>query len=340
MDGAPFRIDPFGGHSMKDSLSRRQWLGGMSATLATGLASTSGIAEASATGQQQGKPVPDPFIYCLNTATIRGQGLSIVEEVGLVAKAGFQAIEPWINELERHVEKGRSLRDLEKRIADAGLRVPSAIGFAEWIVDDEGQRKRGLERARRDMDMVRQLGGSFIAAPPSGATKVEVNPLRVAERYRALLEIGAGIGVIPQLEVWGFSRSVSRLGETAQVAMESGHPRACILADVYHIYKGGSEFDSMRLLSGAAIQTFHINDYPAKPPRGEITDAHRVYPGEGIAPLARVLRFLRESGFRRALSLELFNRDYWKQDALTVLRTGLERTRAVVRASLEPARQN
>ena len=54
---------------------------------------------------------------------------------------GYQAIEPWINELERHVEKGGNLRDLGRRITDAGLRVPSAIGFAEWIVDDEGQRK-------------------------------------------------------------------------------------------------------------------------------------------------------------------------------------------------------
>jgi 2-keto-myo-inositol isomerase len=301
----------------------------------------SGFATASVAAgqQQQGRPAADPFTYCLNTATIRGQGLSIVEEVALVAKAGYGAIEPWTSELERHVEKGGNLRDLGTRITDSGLRVPSAIGFAEWIVDDEGQRKKGLERARRDMDMVRQIGGSYIAAPPAGATKVEVGLLRAAERYRALLEIGAKIGVIPQLELWGFSRTLSRLGETALVAIETGHPRACILADVFHLYKGGSDFGGVRLLSGAALPTFHFNDYPAKPPRTEITDAQRVYPGDGVAPLARVLRDLRESGSRCALSLELFNRDYWKQDALTVLRTGLDRMRAAVRPSLEPAGQ-
>ena len=59
-----------------------------------------------------------------------------------------------------------------------------------------------------------------------------------------------------------------------------------------------------------------MNDYPAKPPRSEITDAHRVYPGDGVAPLASMLRDLRRIGFRGVLSLELFNRDYWKQDAL------------------------
>jgi 2-keto-myo-inositol isomerase len=154
-----------------------------------------------------------------------------------------------------------------------------------------------------------------------------------------LLEIGDKIGVTPQVELWGFSRSLNRLGETALVAIESGHPRACILADVYHLYKGASEFGGLRVLNGAAMHTFHLNDYPAKPPRGEITDAHRVYPGDGTAPLARSLRDLREAGFRGVISLELFNRDYWKQDALTVLRAGLGKMRTVVRASLEPERR-
>src|SRR5580704_10681336 len=116
---------------MNDFLSRRQWMGGMSATLVSGLATAS---VATGQQQQQGRPAADPFTYCLNTATIRGQGLSIVEEVALVAKAGYTAIEPWINELERHVEKGGNLRDLGTRITDSGLRVASAIGFAEWIV--------------------------------------------------------------------------------------------------------------------------------------------------------------------------------------------------------------
>lgn len=308
---------------MNDLLSRRQLL---AATAVTGL---------TAAAPAQEKPPADPFVYCLNTATIRGQGLSITEEVDLAAKAGYQAIEPWINELERHVEKGGNLRDLARRISDAGLRVPSAIGFAEWIVDDDAQRRKGLERARRDMDMVRQIGGIRIAAPPSGATKESVHLLRAAERYRALLEIGEQIGVTPQVELWGFSRSLNRLGETAFVAIESGHPRACILADVYHLYKGASDFGGMRVLNGAAMHTFHINDYPAKPPRADITDAHRVYPGDGTAPLAQILRGLRESGFRGVISLELFNRDYWKQDAATVVRTGLTRMRNVVRASME-----
>ncbi|MFM7148504.1 MAG: sugar phosphate isomerase/epimerase family protein, partial [Gemmataceae bacterium] len=157
----------------------------------------------------------------------------------------------------------------------------------------------------------------------------------VAERYAALCEVGATIGVIPQVEVWGFSKSLSRLGESAHVIIESGHPRACLLADVYHLHKGGSGFAGVKLLSGSAMQVFHMNDYPAQPTREKITDADRVYPGDGVAPLVPLLRDLRQSGFQGFLSLELFNRDYWKQDALVVARTGLAKMKAVTARSLE-----
>ena len=68
---------------------------------------------------------------------------------------------------------------------------------------------------------------------------------------------------------------------------------------------------------------------------GEITDAHRVYPGDGVAPLKPMLRDLRALGFKGVLSLELFNPEYYKRDALEVARTGLEKMKAVVQGSGE-----
>lgn len=275
------------------------------------------------------------FHYCLNTSTIRGQKLGIEKEIELAAKAGYEGIEPWINEIDEYVKQGGSLKDLAKRIADHGLVVASAIGFAQWIVDDDAQRVKGLEEGKRTMDLVAQLGGHRIAAPPAGATdKPGLDLAEAAERYRALLELGHKMGVAPQLEVWGFSKNLSRLGETVYVAVESGHRDACLLLDVYHLYKGGSEFNGLRLLGGAGMHVFHVNDYPATPPRSTITDAERVYPGDGVAPLDQIFGDLRAAGFNGMLSLELFNRGYWEQDAFEVVRTGLEKTRAAVEKAL------
>jgi sugar phosphate isomerase/epimerase len=270
------------------------------------------------------------FRYCFNTSTIRGQKLSLLEEIEIAARAGYQAIEPWIGEIETHVRQGRSLADLRKRIVDLGLTVESAIGFAEWIVDDDARRAKGLEQARRDMDLVQQIGGKRIAAPPAGATDVsEIDYLKVAERYRALLTLGDHIGVVPQVEVWGFSKSLHRLGQTLLVAVESNHPQACVLPDVYHLYKGGSDFAGLSLVSGKAMHVFHMNDYPATPPRESIGDGDRVYPGDGVAPLNDIMESLRAVDFNGYLSIELFNKTYWQQDPLDVARTALTKMQAL-----------
>ena len=116
------------------------------------------------------------------------------------------------------------------------------------------------------------------------------------------------------------------------MAVESGHRSACLLPDVYHIYKGGSDFTGLELIHGHAIQVFHMNDYPDIP-RSKIGDADRVYPGDGIAPLATILQTLHRIGCRAMLSLELFNRSYWEQDALQVATTGLEKMKTSVAAA-------
>ncbi len=272
-----------------------------------------------------------PFRFCLNTGTVRGQKLGLAGEIEVAAKAGYQGIEPWIGSIDDYAKGGGSLKDLKKRISDLGLTVESAIGFAEWLVDDDARRAKGLERFKRDMDLVTQIGGKRVAAPPVGATdKPGLDLMVAAQRYRALLELGDQMGVVPQLELWGGSKNLHRLGQCAFVAIETGHPKACVLADVFHIYRGGSDFTGLRLLSGNALQVFHVNDYPAEPPREKINDSFRVFPGDGVAPLPQIIRDLQATCGTKVLSLELFNRKYWEQDALEVARTGLEKMKAVV----------
>ncbi len=215
--------------------SRRELLGG--ATAALGAALTGALPVRAANDKAE------PFMYMLNTSTIQGQKLSLVEEIEVASRCGYQAIEPWIRELDQYVKDGGNLKDLGKRIKDAGLTVESSIGFAEWIVDDDARRKKGLEQAKRDMDMVRQIGGKRMAAPPAGATdRTDMSLLKIAERYGELFDAGARIGVTPMVELWGFSKTLSRLSEAMAVALDSDRAGACVLVDIYHLYKGGSGF--------------------------------------------------------------------------------------------------
>jgi len=313
---------------MTDRLSRRELFqtAGAAGVGAAALA----MSHSAAAKDASGNPARSSFKYCFNTSTIRGQKIPLPEEIDLIAKAGYSGVEPWIREIDAYVESGGKLRDLKKQIADAGLTVQSAIGFARWIVDDDAERKAGLETAKRDMDLLAQIGGLRIAAPPVGAQDVEGMDLRkIADRYRELLKIGEQAGVTPQIELWGHSKTLHTLGEVAFVAAEAGREDACLNLDVYHIYKGGSNFAGLKTIEAAAISCFHFNDYPDIP-RTKIGDADRVYPGDGVAPLDFILQTLASGGFRGHLSLELFNRELWKQDPLAVAKTGLAKMKAAV----------
>ena len=285
-------------------------------------------AAAAASGDAATKSAP--FRFCLNTATIRGHKLGIVKEIEMTSKAGYDSIEPWVDSIEEFVRSGGSLKDLRQRTVDAGLTVEGAIGFPDWIVDDDVRRAKGMERAKREMDLMAQIGARRFAAPPAGATDLpKLDLFKVAERYRALLELGDQIGIVPQLELWGFSKNLNRLGECALVAIETGHPKACVLGDVFHLHKGGSDFRGLGLLGPDTVQVFHMNDFPRDPGREKIDDSFRVYAGDGVAPLPEILGALRKAGGQKVLSFEVFNRLYWTQDPMEVLKTGLARMKGV-----------
>jgi len=315
----------------RNSLSRRRFMAGVGAALSAAV--STGPVRAAPGANKTASNRTAPFSYCFNTSTIRGQKLSLDKEIEITAEAGYHSIEPWVHKIHDYAESGGSLKDLNKRINDLGLTVESAIAFSRWIVDDDARRAEAIEQNKRDMDVLARIGGKRIAAPPAGAGG-PLNLMKAAERYRALLELGDEMGVIPQVEVWGSSKSIYRLGQAMFVVIESGHPKACLLPDVYHIYKGGSDFNGFKMLSRKAIHVFHLNDYPADPPRETIGDRDRVYPGDGIAPLTQILRDLYDNNNQGVLSLELFNPVYWKQDPLQVAKTGLAKMKAAVHKAL------
>jgi 2-keto-myo-inositol isomerase len=279
---------------------------------------------------ENNKDKPGSFLYSLNMSTLRGHNLGFRKELEVASKAGFKSVEIWINTLQDFLKSGASLAEAKRIVDDLGLKVEDAIGFATWIVEDQTARSKALDQLKMEMDQLAQIGCPRIAAPPMGATTGEILELpKMAERYRKILELGDQTGVVPHLELWGFSKNLSRVGELLYVAVESGHPSARVLMDVYHLHKGGSGMESVKDVGKPLIEIFHINDYPATPPRESIADADRIYPGDGIAPLKVLLKTLKNPEKPVILSFEVFNKNYYAQDALLVAKTGLEKMKKV-----------
>lgn len=321
-----------------DSLSRRSFVGACGAALGTAL--VAGGRTQAAQPKVGGGAGDGPFRYCLNASTIRGQKLGLAKEIDVAAEAGYTGLEPWIRTIQEYQQAGGSLADIRQRIEDRGLTVEGAISFPRWVVDDDAVRAEAVEQIKREMDLLVQIGGRRIAVPPAGANAPNaprLDLMKAAERYRTVLDLGDRMGITPVLELWGPSKNLHRLGECLFVVIESGHPRAALLGDVYHIYKGGSDFNGLQKISVAAMPVLHMNDYPADPPRDSISDRDRVMPGDGIAPLPQILRALSDKGAPTVLSLELFSQVYWQKDPLEVAKLGVAKMKAAVASALAPA---
>lgn len=316
---------------MSQPVTRRQSLATITAALSASLSPA--VASSPDSVPQTVPTATSSFTLCLNMSTLRGHKLGFVKELETASKAGFQHVEIWIETLQQYLKSGGTVADARKVLSDQGIRVENAIGFAPWIIDDDAKRAQGLDQMKREMELLAQIGCKRVATPSVGAQTPDspsIDLKKAAERYRAILELGDQTGVVPQLEMWGFSKNLSRLSEVMYVALETGHPSARLLLDIYHIFKGGTSIDSLPLIGKPAIEIFHVNDYPANMSREVITDADRVYPGDGIAPIKETLKRIKDPNKSIILSLEVFNKNYYAQDAMTVAKTSMDKMKKMV----------
>ena len=80
---------------------------------------------------------------------------------------------------------------------------------------------------------------------------------------------------------------MNRLGFASGIAIDTNDPDACIIADTFHLWRGGSGFNGLQLLNEKIIANFHWNDIGADAVPEGTGDASRILPGDGIvSPVA------------------------------------------------------
>jgi 2-keto-myo-inositol isomerase len=267
--------------------------------------------------------MPD-FIYCLNSSTIRPT--PILEKIRIAGEVGYAAIELWHDDIDLHLSKGGRLADIRKAVDNAGLTVPTTIYVKGWAEPDAALRRKELDECRRRFEQSAAVGAIFvIAGPPAGACDHTL----VARCYHELLDIGLSFGVRPAFEYLGFVDDINTIDAAIEIVTNSEHPQATVVLDPFHGFRGGGGFESIAKLTGNQIAISHFNDTPASPPRVDQHDHCRVLPGEGHLELKHYLDLLRQVGYRRWLSLELFREDLWSRDPREVAKLGLEKMRHV-----------
>ena len=263
----------------------------------------------------------------INPSTLRGYKLSLKEQVKAAVAAGYAGFEPWLKDVHAAKASGE-LGDVIKIARDGGLSFINGIAFGQWAHPDGAIRAAGLEETKRDMAALAEMGCPRIAASMFGVQKPgspRLGMAEIAERFAPVCDLGAQTGIRPLLEYWGHSVNMCRLEDALEVLSLVGRPGTAVLADVYHTYRGGSDFAKFSDLRPEQLPVLHVNDYPVDRPRTSLVDADRVWPGLGGAPWGELFDRFAAANLDPWLSIELFNPNYWRTTPVETLKVGVEK---------------
>ena len=266
----------------------------------------------------------------LNGATTMHADL--VTDIKAASAAGYDLLEIWSAKLYKFLETNTP-SDLKGLFLENYLE-PYSINSIEHITFrtpvDYAMIKAECETLSK---VAGEIGCPYIVVVPgklpAGATKDEI----VTESVRVLNEladISEPHSVSLAFEFLGQTDcSVQTLDLCNEIVEAVNRRNVGNVLDTFHFYAGNSTFKAIDAMKAEKLFIFHINDAESLP-REELTDAHRLYPGEGILPLHEIKEHLDKIGYGRMVSVEIFRPEYWAQDPYDVARKAKEATERIL----------
>jgi len=256
-------------------------------------------------------------------------------------EAGFEAVEIRDTKLAAYLKGGGALYTLRRTLSDVGLEAASLNALEQATLVAGEVRTTVLRRCRTLCEWASGVGCPYVIVVPS---LTEGTPTRGGSRtvfdestivtqtvaaLRAMAEVARPFQVKIGFEFLGFANcSVRTLSRARRVVEATKDPNVGLVIDAFHFYIGGSTWEMLEGLDPAQLFIVHLDDAERRP-RGELTDAHRLLPGEGVIPLRDLIRRLQKIGFGGVYSVELFRPEYWKRDPLELARAAHQKMEAL-----------
>jgi 2-keto-myo-inositol isomerase len=257
---------------------------------------------------------------CINPATT--MPTDFVTDVRAYSAAGFEAMELWLDKVERYLEQGHDLRETATLLRDQGLATPAACAQGNLLLPQGAERAAALDQLRRRLEILQALGCPVLIVPAEALPQPVPRPVAslyemAAAHLAGACELARPFGVSLALEFIKGARLAGTPLTAQEIVARSGQGNAGVLFDTFHFYAGYGKMEDLEKLDGRRLLFVHVNDAPGSIPREALTDRDRVLPGEGVFPLAAIVERLRRVGYAGHYSLELFNEQIWAEDPFT-----------------------
>ncbi len=183
-------------------------------------------------------------------------------------------------------------------LRDHGITTVQLERLTDWWAD--GDRRRAADAARHDLfDACAELGVDNIkvGADDEGAP-IAYGPF--CEAFDALATDAARFGVRIGFENTPFSYRIRTTEEAIALVTEVGHPNAGVVVDVWHAYRGGTDYATIAdTLPLAHVVGVELDDGDAEPVGTLLEDTfdHRRVCGEGAFDVAGFVVAMRHLGW-------------------------------------------
>jgi len=253
-------------------------------------------------------------------------------DIKAASAAGYELIEIWAAKLRDFLET-KTVADLKRLLEENNLE-PYSINSIEFITfrtaEDYKQIKAECEEYSK---IAGEINCPYVVVVP-GKLPENADETEIVEEsvkvLNELADIAAKHHVGLAFEFLGQADcSVQTLDLDKKIIEKVNRENVGLVIDTFHFYAGNSTLEAIETLDPKKLFIFHINDAEDLP-KADLTDAHRLYPGEGILPIKEIKARFDKIGYDRMVSIEIFRPEYWNENPFEVARKAREATEKVL----------
>jgi 2-keto-myo-inositol isomerase len=268
----------------------------------------------------------------LALSSVTTGGPDVLTDLAAAHDAGFDALELGAAAVDAYLATGGTLGELPTAFARAGVAPLSLSAWDGGAPAAERSHAALWRRWEMRCTHAAALGCPHVVAPPAlldGASGVRSSERDPAQVLRRMARIACEHAVRVAVELRGLRGArASTLDEARALVETADHEAVGLIIDAFDFYAGGSTWAMLDALDPRLVLFARLEDAEPRPLH-ELTDAHRLLPGDGVIPLRELVRRLEDIGYDGAYSIELRRLEYRSWEPRRLARAARESIEAL-----------
>ena len=206
------------------------------------------------------------------------------------------------------VEHGIGFKAFRSLLDDNGIEYFEIEFLMDWFAS--GERRAQSDKIRHGMLRAAEaVGARHIKAGDHRGAKLSTDEL--AEHFAGLATDAANVGSRIALEPMPFG-SISTPTQGLEVVRKAGHPAGGLLIDIWHMSRGGVDFESLRDLPSEHIAAVELDDAPLEFTGDMLTDTFdgRTLCGDGEFDIPAFIDAIKATGYSGPWGVEILGAQY------------------------------